>query len=137
MENQLTPEQNAALQNLGLEKDQFGQFANGEAVVYLLPTETTPGIAILQKVGHCLRSGIIEINDPGGGLKTLVRFRSRSFQVALAFGLPELELFGAAIINPKLLTLLENQGFLRKTEHCPDSLGGGTMEILAKGFPVE
>ena len=45
--------------------------------MYELPTETEPGIALVQKVGTRLRSGIVAVNDPGGGVKTLGQFRAR------------------------------------------------------------
>jgi hypothetical protein len=131
-----TPEQQAALVAVGLGEEQIARFRQGEAVAYLLATETEPGIAILQRVGSRLRSGIVEVNDPGGGVKTLARFRGQARRIAASFGLTELELFGAEVINQKLSELLLNQGFERKTEPCPEALGGGEMTILSRVFPV-
>jgi len=132
----LTPEQQAALAALGLGDEQIAQFLQGAAVAYLLPTATDQGAAIVQRVGVRLRSGIVEVNDPGGGVRTLARFRGQSRRVAAAFGLAELELFGAEVMNPRLADLLVKRGFEQKTEPCPDALGGGEMTILARVFPV-
>ncbi len=60
-------------------------------IVYKLSTEGDPGIAMVQMTGSRLRSGIIEINDPGGGLKDFLFFRTRSRAVAQALNLIELE----------------------------------------------
>jgi hypothetical protein len=50
--------------------------------------------------------------------------------------LTELELFGAAIINDQLREILLRHGYQIRTEQCPDELGGGTVEILARVYPV-
>jgi hypothetical protein len=91
-----TPEQENALVALGVNKEQISALLSGRAVVYSLPTEGDPGIAIVQIIGSRLRSGVVAIKDPGGGLKTLARFRGRSNSVARLLSLTELELFGAA-----------------------------------------
>lgn len=83
-----------------------------------------------------LRNGIIDINDVGGGLGDLVRFRSRSVEVAMALGVSRVELFGAALINPKLEALLLRHGFTAATEVVPEELGGGTIGIVTRVFPV-
>jgi hypothetical protein len=56
--------------------------------------------------------------------------------LAARFGLTELELFGAAVINAKLAGLLLRQGFERKFDEVPDELGGEQVEILTRVFPV-
>jgi hypothetical protein len=132
----LTPEQRAALVALGLDEEQIARFLRGEAVAYLLATESEPGVAIIQRTPGRLRSGIVEVTDPGGGVKTFARFRGQSRRIAASFGLTELELFGAEVLNLKLSELLLNQGFERKTEPCPEALGGGEMTILSRVFPV-
>ncbi len=132
----LTPEQHAALAGLGLSDELMAMFLRGEAVTYPLATETEPGIAIVQRTDRRLRSGIVEVRDPGGGVRTFARFRARSRQIAALFGLPELELFGAEVINQELADLLVRQGFERKTEPCPAALGGGEMAILSRTFPA-
>lgn len=107
----LTPEQSEARAELDFGSDQVFAFLKGEAVVYLLQTDSEPGIAILQRVGVRLRSGVVEVCDPGGGLKTFARFRGRSRRVAVAFGLAEVELFGAAVVNQKLAGILASRGY--------------------------
>jgi hypothetical protein len=135
--NEATRAQSAALQELGLSEHHIAAFLEGRAAVYYLPTESEPGIAIIQKWGARLRSGIVVINDPGGGVKTLLRFRQRSRTVARTFHLAELELFGAAVINDKLESILLNNGFARDRIVCPDELGNdGNIDILAKVFAV-
>jgi hypothetical protein len=130
----LTPEQRAALVGLGLSDELIARFLRGEAVAYPLTTESEPGIAIIQRTERRLRSGIVEVRDPGGGVKTFARFRGHSRQIAALFGLAELELFGAEVINETLAEVLINQRFERKTEPCPEELGGGEMTILSRVF---
>ncbi len=131
-----TPEQVRALLDLGVSEEQITDFLSGRPVVYSLPTESEPGIAIVQAVGSRLRSGIVAIKDLGGGVKMLARFRGRSHRVAAHFGLTEVELFGAAVTNRELRELLLRQGYQSQTEPCPDDLGGGTVETLARVYPV-
>ena len=125
-----------ALRNLGLDPSQVEAFLRGDAVVYQLPTRGEPGIAMIQSTGSRLRSGIIEINDVGGGVKDFLVFRGRSEAVARALGATELELFGGAVINPKLESVLLRRSFRRGEDAVPEELGGGTMEILFKVFAV-
>src|SRR5487761_637644 len=95
-----------------------------------------PGIGVLHLTAELLRCGVGSIKDPGGGLMSLARFRANSFRVARVFQIKELELFGAAVVNPKLAALLQRQSFVRRVISCPDDLGGGKMEILTKTFEV-
>ena len=125
-----------ALNGLGLEPSRFEAFLRFEAVVYQFPTWSEPGIALVQLVGNRLRSGIIEINDLGGGLKDFLGFRDRSERLARALAVNELELFGGAVFNRRLEDLLIRRGFQRSEDAVPDELGGGTMEILFKVFAV-
>jgi hypothetical protein len=129
-------DQVAALLDLGVREEQIASFFNGTAVAFLLPTETEPGIAVLQLVRPRLRSGIVEITDPGGGLISLMRFRSRSLRLAKLLGLTELELFGAEVLNQKLAATLSGHGFEAKEDRCPDELGNETMTILARVFAI-
>jgi hypothetical protein len=46
-------------------------FLDGLQVVYAFGTPSGQAIAILQRVPNRLRSGIVIINDPGAGIKTL------------------------------------------------------------------
>jgi len=57
--------------------------------------------------------------------------------VAILFRLTELEVFGFAVINPQLRAMLERQQFAPRVERCLDELGGGTVEILARVYPVK
>ena len=133
-----TPEQVEALFMLGLRVEQIPAFVRVEMVVYALPTEGQPGVAVIQRAGSRLRCGIVEIKDPGGGgARTLLRFRERSKRIAAAFGLSELELFGAALVNARLERMLLQQRFVRSTEACPEELGGGEMEILTRVYPLD
>src|SRR5688572_30345575 len=102
MEPELTDDQRAALTDLGVTGDRAAAFLRGEAVAVPLECESSTGIAILQRLTGRLRGGVVEINDPGGGIKTLARFRGRCQVLAARLGLSELELFGVAVINPKL-----------------------------------
>lgn len=128
--------QAAALFAIGISEDHVERFLAGEEVTFSLPTQSDAGIGLLQRFGERIRCGIVAINDPGGGLLSLARFRSNSMQVAKAFGANEVELFGAAIINDELEMMLRRQSFSRQVVTCPDELGGGTMEILSKVFSV-
>jgi hypothetical protein len=123
---------------LGVAVEQVPALLRGDPIAYGLRTESEPGVGIIRMVHPRLKSGILAIKDPGGGVKTLARFRSASQRVAKAFQLAELELFGAEIIeiNADLKEMLYRQGFEEKSEPCPEELGGGTMNVLAKVFPV-
>lgn len=133
---ELTDEQAAALGALGLDADQFESFALGLEIVFYFPTQSDPGIALAQWQSERIRCGIFSIDDPGGGLITLMQFRSNAQRLASAFEAEELELFGAALLNDKLRELLIRRSFERKVVGCPEALGGGEMEILSKVFQV-
>jgi hypothetical protein len=85
-------------------------------------------------VGSRLRSGIITLREKGGGFGVLAKFRAKSRSMARVFSADELELFGGAVINHRLESILLRHGFTRLTEHIPEALGGGKMEILTKVF---
>ncbi len=55
MSNYCTPAQRGALQELGLSGEDIAAFVEGGMVVYYLPTESEPGIAMVQKSGTRLR----------------------------------------------------------------------------------
>jgi len=133
----LSPEQVDAVVALGVQDTQLSRVRGGEAIVYPLATETGHGIAMLQLVESRLRSGIVQVTDPGGGLLTFFRFRGRSMRAAAAFGVSELELFGAEIINPRIANILTGHGYQSVKDRCPDELGGGTMMIFSRVFPVQ
>jgi hypothetical protein len=132
----LTTDQANSLQALGLREQEVDRFLKGFPVAFSLPTESSPGIGVAQRRAPRLRAGIVELHDPGGGVKTLARFRRRAFDVAISFGLSEVELFGAAIINGKLADLLARQEFDEMDDQCPDELGDEIMTIRAKVFAV-
>lgn len=132
----LTDAQRVALADLGIPEARAAAFLQERPVVVALRNGGQGGIAIIQKVGLRLRCGVVAINDPGRGIKTLAQFRGRCQLLATRFGLAELELFGAAVINPKLAGVLLRQGFERQTDAIPDELGGGQVEILTRVFPV-
>lgn len=136
MDGRLRLSQLRALRTLGLDRDQRRVFLSGAMSLYYFSTQSEPAIAIVQLVGSRLRSGIIDIRDVGGGVNDLVRFRTASQQVARAFGAAELELFGGAIINPRLEALLLRQGFCNATAPVPDELGGGTIDVVTRVFPL-
>lgn len=125
-----------ALRDLGLNQAQRSAFFRAESVVFHFPTREEPAIAVAHLAGSRLRCGIISIRDVGGGVRDLGQFRDRCQAVARSFGASELELFGAAVINQRLQALLVRQGFARLTELVPEELGGGTMEVLSRVFPV-
>lgn len=131
------PSQVRSLRNLGLNRTQRRDFYRGDLVVFEFPTPSSPAIAAVQILGTRLRSGIISIRDVGGGVADFGRFRRQSLDAAKAFRLTELELFGGAIINPRLEAMLLRHGFCRLTAPIPDALGGGTMEILSRVYPVQ
>ncbi len=125
-----------ALRGLGLDSAQIDGFLRNETIVYRLSTQGDPGIAMIERVGDRLRSGVIEINDPGGGRKDFMQFRARSRVVAVELGVVELEWFAAAVIYEKLEHLLRRQGFRSFNVAVPEDLGGGMMTILSKLFAV-
>ncbi len=125
-----------ALHDLGLSRAQRRTFFQGLVTVYYFPSGSEPAIAVIHLAGDKVRSGIIDIHDVGGGLGDLARFRKRSLAVARAFGAARLELFGGAFINPRLEALLLRQGYAQATEAVPEELGGGTIEIVTRVFPV-
>ena len=125
-----------ALRGLGLSREQRRVFYNGNVAVYYFPTKTEPAIAILHWIGDRIRSGIVSIHDIGSGFSDLARWRTQSFTVARCLGAKNLELFGAAVVNPRLEALLLKHGYNRQTDTAPEVLGGGTMEIITKVLPV-
>ncbi len=129
-------EQIAAFTALGVAAEKFLTFLQNEVVVYLFPTMSGHGIAMLQKLETRLMSGVIEINDKGGGHLSLLRFRNRSFDLARSMELAEAELFGAAIVNPEVERILAKLGFGKQTIPCPDELGNEMMSVYTKVFPV-
>jgi hypothetical protein len=128
--------QKEALKALGIPDDRVADVLNGIAVAYPLETDQRPGIAVIQLVPPRLRSGIVALSDRGGGVKTLARFRARSVNLARAFALEEIELFGAAIVNQELRAVLLRRGFREESISVPEELGGGTTTILTRVYRV-
>lgn len=135
----LTDEQRQQIANLGLLPEQVEQVRLGREVAFDFRTESAVGVALLQVSNVILRCGILEINDPGGGLLTFVRFRNHAFNLARSLGIHHVELFGMAVVNPELRELLIRQSFMPREVTCPDDLGGGPemVEILAKVFVLK
>ena len=129
----LSAEQLRLLRAIGLRDDQAAKLAeSSEFVVFQFMTEAEPGIGMLQITNLRLRCGVVYIHDEGGGIKSLLRLKQAAADIARAFGLAELEVFGAALINQRLKAVLERRGFATRVEPCPEDLGGGTMEILSR-----
>lgn len=126
------------LSKVGLDAGQVNSFFSRVAIVYLLPTQTKPGIGLIQLIDATrLRHGIVEIDDVGGGLRSFGQFRARTMALARLLGLVEVELFAAAVINPRLERLLIRQGFIRGEEPVHEELGDdGTMETHSKWIRV-
>jgi hypothetical protein len=133
----LTNEQKQALAELGINRKDYRRFLSGTLVAFEFATESSPAIALARKDGIRVSCGILLLNDPGGGVKTLARFRSMSRAVAEAFHATELELFGVAVTNSKVRQMLSRQAFAVRTIPCQDALGGGELEIIARVFPVQ
>ena len=134
----LTKRQAAALLALGVAQDDLPRVRAGEVVVALLPTGTGDDtIGTVQVADDHIKSAIISIHDEGNGLRSMGHFRERAYDVARAFGRPELELGGAAVINGKIEALLKRQGFELSTRPVPDDLGDdGDMELYSKRLKV-
>jgi hypothetical protein len=135
-EDRLTNDLRTALADVGIPAGRVAAFLRGETVVVTGAGADPVGIAVLQRVGTRLRCGIVSIRDPGHGHVTMLRFRGRCHALAARLGAVELELFGVAVINPKLEQVLLRRGFERRTGDIPDELGGGQAEILTRVFPV-
>lgn len=136
-EDVVSPRQLEALLDLGIERARIADVAAGSAVAYLLNAGTLPIVAILQIQGNRLRSGIVEINDPGNGVIALAAFWRLTRAVAETFGSHEIEVFAVEVINSRLAEVLQRHGFERRIEPCPDELGNESMEILTRVFPRE
>ena len=96
-----------------------------------------PILGVIQLASPRLRCGIISVRDAsGGGARQLLHFRNPTLALARVLNATELELFGGAVINRQLEALLRRQGFVLAVDTIPDELGGGTMEILTRVFPV-
>ncbi|MDY7233034.1 RHS repeat-associated core domain-containing protein [Hyalangium rubrum] len=129
-----------ALRNLGVNREGRRAVFEGKQAAFTQPTKKGDAtIGSVQIIGPRLRSGIISVhNTNGGGLSAFTRFRSTSQTVAKSFGLKELELYGGAVINPKIEAMLTKFGFQRCRIPIPEALGAdGEMDALSKVFPVD
>jgi len=131
-----TPAQLAALSAFKVSPDQLARFEAGISIACKLSTQSDEGIAVLQKVADRMRCGIFFLHDQGGGLVTLVRFRSNAMTLAREFDKEQVEVFGATVLNKKLEALLRRQGFTHASDEIPAELGGGSWPILSKTIPV-
>ena len=131
-----TDDQRAALDALGIAEDRRQALLRGEATTSLFGGGASPMVIVAQLRPPRLRAGVIEINASGRGMYMLLEFRSACEDLARSFELTELELFGAAVVNARLDSVLRQHGFELAVDACPDDLGGGTMEIRSRVFPV-
>jgi len=134
------------LASLGLTDQQQDNFFDRVPVVYSTRTETKLWVGMICLVDDKrLRHGIVEIEDPGNGIRAFGQFRAKTWDLARRLGLVEMELFGAAIINLKLKGMLSRRGFEPQVEAIPEDLGedlkqelgsNGVMEVLTRTFSV-
>ncbi len=124
-----------ALRNFGLDRAARREFFSGRPATFLSTTAGSP-IGVLQLQGSRLSAGIFQINAPGMGLRAFTQFRSASTQLARTLGATELELGGIAVTNPNVTATLLRMGFTARTATVPESLGGGTVEVITRVFPV-
>ncbi len=142
-----SPENRDLLSSLGLTEDQQDSFFDHAPVVYSMRTQTKLGVGMIRLIDEKrLRHGIVEIEDPGNGIRLFGQYRAKTLDLAKNLGLSEVELFGAAIINLKLKEMLSRRGFEPRVEAIPDDLDeelkeelghDGVMEILTKTFSVQ
>ncbi|HEY5312130.1 MAG TPA: hypothetical protein VIK18_06405 [Pirellulales bacterium] len=132
----LSQAQQQALESLGVDRKNYGAFLTGILVPFEFPTERSPAIGLACRDGNRIKSRLLLLNDPGGGLKTLSQFRTASRALAKAFDVSELELFGAAVTNPKVRQMLLRNLFAVQTISLQAQLGGGELEIISRVFQV-
>jgi hypothetical protein len=131
------------LSGMGVSSAQITALEQGQMVLYELHVAGKPSTyALLQIRGGLLRGGIFSIqvkDDVAAGVKAFFRFRQPVLELARDMGLPEIELFGAAIHNADINAMLKRQGFVETTETIPEYLGMGPnaeVQIMSKRFPV-
>jgi len=110
----------------------------GEAVPFSLSTTGgDPTLGFVQRTGRRLRAGIVDVKALSGfGARAFLQFGERIRTVARAIGAAELELFGVAVINPRIEAMLIRHGFVPGETMIPEAFGGGTVPSLSKLFPV-
>jgi hypothetical protein len=96
---------------------------------------------VMQLEGNTLKSGIFTIKFPEGtppaqSAFAFAQFKTQSIRVAKAAGATQIELAGIAITNPDVAAALSKQGFTPKIVDVPAALGGGSVQVLTKTFPV-
>jgi hypothetical protein len=73
-------------------------------------------IMLAQFANGRLRVGFFSIKDTSRTrARVFANFRSLAFDIARVFGVAEVDLFGAAIINPEFRTMLIRHGFRPST----------------------
>lgn len=103
----------------------------------LSTTGGDPTLGFVQRTGSRLRADIVDVKDLSGfGARACLQFGERIRAVARAIGVVELEIFGVAVINPRIEAMLSRQGFVPGETMIPDAFGGGTVPSLSKLFPV-
>lgn len=127
------------LSKMGLARAQQDQLLAGTAVLYTTPQGV---ICIAQITQGRFRFGIFSINvtdNPIAAIRAFTTFRQPALDTARALNMSEYELFGAAVHNPKIESMLNRQGFTKTTEFVPESFGLGPdteVDIWTKRFPI-
>ena len=142
---EITPAARAAANPLlaGMSVD-LDAFYRGEMVMAEIVNPGKPTtIAFYQLKDGRLRGGIFSIsikNDPNAAIKGFSAFRSSTRQLARVLGLAEMELMGAAVVNPQVAASLERMGFEKAMEPLPEALGarpGEQIEVYRRRFAVD
>ena len=136
---QVTLSQVRALRDMGVGQTERRAFFSGETVPFQYPTVGGHDVyGFLQFQEGTLTSQLFSINNTAGGAPAAFRqFVSGSQSLGRSLGLTEIELQGGSVINRDLATALSSRGFQPKTVPVPESLGGGTQEVLFKTVPVK
>lgn len=129
-----------ALNALGVDRKEHADFAKGVAVATRIAPTTAngdPTEGYVQLMSDRLISSIVTVRDVGGGLASIMGFRTKSIELARAVDRPEVELVGHAILNDRLGRVLVRQGFEFVRRPLPDLFGGGDDDVFFKRFDVE
>lgn len=134
----LTEAQRKALLSLGVPEADLERVARGEEVVVTRPTRAGHDtIGTVQLAEDHVKSTILSVHHEGEGRRAMAQLRSDAMDVARAFGRTEIELGGAAVVNPRVEGLLKRQGFSRSIAPVPDDLGNeGTLTLYTRRMPV-
>jgi hypothetical protein len=128
-----TPDAERALRELGLSEAEVATLLAGKPTMFELAGAPpgTIGIARLF-AGQRLQSGILTIENVGGGLSDFIRLEAHSQAAARALGVRELELMGIEVRNDRLRRALEQGGFTPTAIEAPEEVGGGYGNALSR-----